>query len=216
MTIKTHNTIPIFVIILSFILAFYFYPQMPPLMASHWGMDGLANSYSTKQFALFFIPALLCILYPLFLFLPKTKPYKKSFNEFREYYEVFVSLIFFFLFYVYTLTLIWNLNIYFNMMQFLSPAFAVVYYYAGLLSSKTKRNWFVGIRTPWAYKNDTVWTKTQQFGGSLFKISSVICLLSLIIPKYSIVFILIPVIFSVVAVNVYSYSQAKVFKKGSK
>ncbi|MDD5464318.1 MAG: SdpI family protein [Candidatus Moranbacteria bacterium] len=207
------RAIPLFVIILSFILAIYFYPQMPPLMASHWGLNGLADGYSTKQFALFLIPAALTILYPFFLLLPSSGPYKKNFHEFSDYYDVFVSLVFFFLFYLYVLTLIWNLNIYFNMLQFLSPAFSIVFYYAGLLSSKTKRNWFVGIRTPWAYKSDIVWQKTQTFGGNMFKISSVICLFSLILPKLSAVLIIVPIIFSAIAVNVYSYSEAQKHQK---
>lgn len=210
------NAIPLFVIILSFILAIYFYPQMPALMASHWGFNGLADGYATKQFALFLIPVTLSILYPIFLLLPNVNPYKKNFHEYSDYYDVFVSLIFFFLFYVYVLTLLWNLNLYFNMLQFLSPSFSIVFYYAGLLSTKTKRNWFVGIRTPWAYKNDVVWQKTQTFGGSLLKISSVFCLLSLIVPSLSIVFILVPVLFSVLAVNVYSYFEAQKHQKSSK
>lgn len=216
MTIKTQEAIPIFVIILSFILGAYVYPYMPSLMATHWGIDNLANGYSSKLFGIFLIPVMLLILYPFFLLLPKYQPYKKNFDEFRQYYNIFVSLVFFFLFYVYILILIWNIDIYFNMLQFLAPAFSVLLYYAGVLSSKTKRNWFVGIRTPWAYKNETVWENTQKFGASMFKISAFICLFSFIIPDLSIVFILAPIIFSAIAVNVYSYFEAKNYKKISK
>lgn len=212
MIIKTKNAIPVFVIILSFVLAVYFYPRMPFLMASHWGIDGQVNGFSSKLSALFLLPILSLILYPVFLFLPKSEPYKKSFNQFRKYYDIFVSIIFLFLFYIYALTLAWNLNIRFNMVQFLIPAFSVIFYYAGFLSSKTKKNWFVGIRTPWAYKNDTVWAKTQKFGGNLFKISALICLFGLIIPKYAFILVMAPLMFSVVLVSVYSYLEAKKYK----
>lgn len=213
MIIKTQEAIPIFVIILSFIFAGYAYPYMPALMATHWGVDNIVNGYASKQLALFLIPITLLVLYPFFLLLPKYAPYKKNFHEFRQYYNIFVTLIFFFLFYLYILILVWNVEIYFNMLQFLAPAFSIILYYAGLLSSKTKMNWFVGIRTPWAYKNELVWQKTQNFGANMFKISAVICLFSLIIPSLSAVFILVPIIFSVIAVNVYSFLEAKTHKK---
>lgn len=215
MIIKTQEAIPIFVIILAFILATYCYPHMPSLMATHWDINNLVNSYSSKQFALFLLPVLLLVLYPFFLFLPKSAPYKKSFKEFQQFYNVFVTLIFLFLFYVYVLTLIWNINIHFNMLQFIAPALAVILYYAGILSIKTKRNWFVGVRTPWAYKNDLVWKKTQNFGGNTFKISAIFCLFSLFFSDLSIVFILVPIIFSALAINVYSYLEAQKNQKAS-
>ncbi|MFU2158093.1 MAG: SdpI family protein [Caldisericum sp.] len=43
---------------------------------------------------------------------------------------------------------------------------------------KAKRNWFIGIRTPWILSPDTVWEKTHKQGGItnkgalLFKIFS--------------------------------------------
>lgn len=185
---------------------------MPILMASHWGIEGLVDGYSSKLFALFFIPCLLLVMYPLFSFLPKVEPYKKNFKEFERYYNIFISLFFCFLLYVYILIIIWNLNIQFNMLQFLSPAFAVILYYAGLLSSKTKMNWFVGIRTPWAYKNKNVWQKTQDFGGKMFKISALICLLSLVLPTLTFYFIFVPIIIIIPLVFIYSYLEAKKYK----
>lgn len=98
------------------------------------------------------------------------------------------------------------------MIQVLSPAFAVLFYYAGILMSHAKQNWFVGIRTPWTMSNELVWNKTHKIGGKLFKLTGLISLLSLILPDLSIFFILVPILFTTVFVFVYSYIEYQKLK----
>jgi len=194
-------------ILISFIVAIYFYPIMPPQMAIHWGINNEANGYSSKAFGLFFMPVLSVFMLLLFVFLPKIDPYKKNFDQFKKYYQNFINLIFAFLFYIYLISLIWNLGITFNIIQILSPAFAAIFYYAGVLMTHAKRNWFVGIRTPWTMSNDLVWEKTHKIGGKLFKATGLISLLSLFFPSLAIYFILIPVLFTSFFVFAYSYIE---------
>lgn len=201
--------LPIILIILSFVVAIYFYPILPPQLATHWGIGGQANGYSSKAFALFFMPVLSFFLFFLFISLPKIDPYKKNFDQFKNYFQNFINLIFTFFFYVYLVTIAWNLGMRFNMIQILSPAFAALFYYAGILMSHAKRNWFVGIRTPWTLSNEIVWDKTHQIGGKLFKAAGLISLLSLIFPNFAIFFILIPTLFTTVFVFAYSYIEFK-------
>lgn len=196
---------PILIIVLFFILGIYFYPSSPSIMATHWGLYGEVNGYSSKFFALFFIPILSVFLYLIFRFLPQTDPYHSHFKEFEKYFDTFINILFVFLFYIYFLTLIWNLFSPFNLTQFLSPAFALLFYYAGILCSVTKRNWFVGIRTPWTMSSDIVWQKTHHLGAKLFKLTAIISLLGLIWPSTSIYFFIYPIIFTTFAVFVYSY-----------
>jgi uncharacterized membrane protein len=200
---------PAVLIIISFFIAIYFYPVFPDQVATHWGIDNQANGYSSKAFGLFFMPVLSVFLFFLFISLPKINPYKKNFDQFKNYFQNFINIVFAFLFYVYLLTIIWNLDFHFNMIQILSPGLAVLFYYAGVLTSHAKRNWFVGIRTPWTMSNELVWNKTHQIGGKLFKLTGLISLLSLIFPNLAIFFILIPVIFVTVFIFVYSYLEYK-------
>lgn len=208
-TKKISIIFPVVLIILSFIVALYFYPIMPSQIATHWGVDNQPNGYSSKAFGLFFMPVLSMFLFFLFINLPKIDPYKKNFNQFKNYFENFINLIFSFLFYIYLISILWNLNFRFNMIQVLSPAFAVLFYYAGVLMAHAKRNWFVGIRTPWTMSNVTVWNKTHKIGAKLFKLVALLSLLSLPFPQYSLFFIVIPVIFVTIFVFAYSYIEFK-------
>jgi len=185
---------PILIILFSFVLAIYFYPHAPLIMVTHWGLYGDANGYSSRFFALFFMPILSVFLYIIFRLLPLTDPYHSHFKEFEKYFDTFINILFVFLFYSYFLTLIWNLVSIFNLIQFLSPGFALLFYYAGVLCSVAKRNWFVGIRTPWTLSSDDVWQKTHQLGATLFKLIALLSLSGIIWPKLAFFFILIPII----------------------
>ena len=65
----------------------------------------------------------------------------------------------------------WNMGVQFNMTQFFVPAIGILFFYIGTILKYTKRNWFVGIRTPWTLSSDVVWEKTHKLGGKLFKIN---------------------------------------------
>ncbi len=44
--------------------------------------------------------------------------------------------------------------------------------------SKVRRNFFIGIRTPWTLADEDVWFRTHRFGGRLMVIAGVLCLLA--------------------------------------
>lgn len=198
---------PVVTIIISVLVSLYLYPYLPDYLATHWGVDGQVNGYSTKLVALFITPLISLFLYLLLIFLPHTTAYRKNFKSFDQYYYLFVSIIFAFLFYIYLLTLFWHLGMRFNMIQALSPGLFMVFFYAGHLSAVSKRNWFVGIRTPWTLKNDLVWEKTNLLGGRIFKIIAVLSLLTFFLPQYSLWFILYPFVIFLPLILVYSYVQ---------
>jgi uncharacterized membrane protein len=198
---------PLFFILLSFAVAIYFYPILPVQLVTHWGANGQVNGYSSKSFGLFFMPVLSIFLFFIFISLPKIDPYKKNFDQFKKYFQNFINIIFAFFFYIYIITIIWNLGISFNIVQALSPGLAILFFYTGVLTSHAKQNWFVGIRTPWTLISEKVWNKTHHVGGNLFKISSLIILLSLFFPNLTLLFTLIPILGVTIFVFVYSYFE---------
>ena len=197
--------IPLVIILLSVCISSYLYPQLPDVLATHWGADGRVNGYSGKLVALFIMPFISTILYLLFLFLPSIDPYKKNFSQFRTHFDNFVIIIITFLFYIYILTLAWHLGYQYSMIRFLTPAFAVLFFYTGTLLSVAKRNWFVGIRTPWTMSSDKVWDQTHQLGAKLFKVSAIISLFGLAFSDLAFYFLIVPLISSTVFIFFYSY-----------
>lgn len=204
---KKSSIIILGIILLSFGVAIYLYPSMPERMASHWGFSGEVNGYTNKFLGLFLMPLISCAMFLLFWTIPKIDPLKANIEKFRKYFDAFVVLIIVFLFYIYFLTIFWNLGFRFNMGQLMAPALGALFYYCGFLIERVKRNYFIGIRTPWTLNSDKVWDKTHKIGGKLFKIAGLIALLGVIFPDKAIFLVIIPVIFAAVFSTVYSYIE---------
>lgn len=203
----------LFLVAASFVVGIYIYPQMPERMASHWGMEGQVDGYLSKFWGVFLLPIIFLVMAILFIIIPRIDPLKNNIQQFRKYFDGFIVLIFLFFLYIYGLTLYWNLGNMFNMIAFMISAIAVLFYYCGILINNSKRNWSIGIKTPWTMSNDIVWDKTHKIGSKLFKISAIICLLGLIWPFSAMWFVLVPILASTLFVFVYSYLE---FKKLSK
>jgi uncharacterized membrane protein len=194
-------------ILASFLLGAYLYPQMPERMASHWGASGSVNGYMPKLWGLFLMPIISIILFLAFLVIPKIDTLKENIAKFRSYFDWFTLLLFGFLFYLYLLTIAWNLGYRFNIIQLMAPAFGLLIYYARVLIENAKQNWFIGIRTPWTLSSEKVWNKTNRQAGKLFKAAGVIAVLGAVFPQYAIALILVPVILAAIYPLVYSYLE---------
>lgn len=201
------------IILLSFAVGIYFYPQMPEQMASHWNAKGEVDGYLPKFWALFLIPLMITGLYGLFKVIPKIDPLRKNILKFKQYYFGLILTIVGFLFYIYLVTIFANLGYQFNMNYLIIPALSVLFFYVGILIKHVKRNWFIGIRTPWTLSSDRVWKKTHDIGSKLFKFYAVFILFSLffqeLLIEYFLWIILVPIISIAVGLFVYSYFEYK-------
>jgi uncharacterized membrane protein len=197
-------------IIAPFILGEIVWNIMPEMMVSHWNAAGVADGFMPKAWTLFLMPAIGLLLAGLFSFLPKIDPYKENVAKFRETYRQVVIGIFVFLFYIYVLTIAWNLGYVFSFTTFLIPALAILFYGLGWALEKTERNWFMGIRTPWTLSSEKVWKKTHQMGSKVFKTLGVLTLAGLLFSSIVLFWIVVGgSILSSLFLCVYSYLEFK-------
>jgi uncharacterized membrane protein len=179
--------------------------MMPDKVASHWNMAGEVNGYMSKFWGLFLLPIMAFFMAGLFLILPKIDPIAKNFDTFRESYNKLIVSIILFLVYVHGLTVVWNLGIKFDLTRFMLPSLGVFFIVLGNSLSHVKRNWFVGIRTPWTLSSDTVWEKTHRLGARLFEMSGILVLFGIFVPEAAFWILIISVILSTITTILYSY-----------
>jgi uncharacterized membrane protein len=191
---------------LSFGIAFYAYPLMPSTLASHWDISGNVNGHMGRDAGVFFMPVMALFLLFLFFALPIVDPMKRNYALFQKEYDGIMAMVIGFIYYVYLLTLAYNLGSRFNLMQALSPAFALLFFYMGVAISRAKQNWFVGIRTPWTLSSERVWDKTHQMGSSMFKAAGIVALLGIVRPELFLLSIAV-VLAAAIATVVYSYVE---------
>ncbi len=200
------------IIALMFISGAYIYPSMPETMATHWDAEGNVNGYSTRAVGVFLMPVLTLGIYLLFKAIPHIAVYRKNIESFKQYYFYLIAGVVIFLAVVQSAMLAANMGYVFDMSYIIMPTIAVLFYGIGIILEKTRRNFFIGIRTPWTLSSDAVWEKTNRIGSKMFRVFGVLAVLSLIVPG-SLLFFIAAVFIGVVYLFVYSYLEYEKEKK---
>jgi uncharacterized membrane protein len=86
------------------------------------------------------------------------------------------------------------------------PAMGILFFFIGYMLRKAKRNFFIGIRTPWTLSSDKVWDETHRVGSVLFMISGAFAFIgSLFGGTLAFWFLFVPIIGSTLITLLYSY-----------
>jgi len=171
---STNNTsiIVLALIAIAVIAGALLWNQLPELMASHWNVNNEVDGYISKFSGVFMMPLVTLGMFALFLVLPNIDPLKANIAQFRGAFNLFIVLITVFMLYVHGLTLVWNLGYQnFEMGGAMMPFMGILFIFIGYMLRQAKRNFFIGIRTPWTLSSDTVWEKTHRLGSVLFILS---------------------------------------------
>ncbi|OGO05207.1 MAG: hypothetical protein A2Y60_01295, partial [Chloroflexi bacterium RBG_13_54_9] len=153
------------IILLSFILGLSFYSQMPERMATHWNAKGQVDGYMSRLWGSFILSLILLPVILLFLAIPRIDPLRANIEKFRRYYDGFIILFSIFMLALQLQVILWNIGIKVSPNVILPIALGLLFYYLGILIENAKRNYFIGIRTPWTLNSDAVWDKTHKVGG---------------------------------------------------
>jgi len=113
-------------------------------------------------------------------------------------------LEFFFILF-YAITLMPNFGISFNFSQLFMLPVSMLFISIGVLMPSFKRNFFVGIRTPWTLADDKVWKKTHKFGGKAFVLAGLAILLSIPFPEASVSVTVVAALAAALGSVVYSF-----------
>jgi len=181
------------------------YPFLPPVIATHFNQAGRVSGTMDSFAGAFLLPLLMLLVLLLFTAIPRIDPLRVNIAQFRRQYDTFVALLMLFFACIQASLIAWNLGVVFDPMYVILPAVGILIFYLGVIMPQTKRNWFIGIRTPWTISSDHVWQKTHELGGTLFKILGVIIVLGVFVPSYAVWIIFIPLVIIVLGLVLYSY-----------
>lgn len=206
---NTRTTIIIVLILLAtaVLAGLLLWNRLPAQMASHWNENDQVDGYMPKFWGVFLMPLVTLGLFLLFLVIPNIDPNKANIAKFRESFNLFIVLFVVFMLYIHGLTLAWSLGYTgFKMSQAMLPAMGLLFILIGSMLRQAKRNWFIGIRTPWTLSSDAVWDKTHRLGSVLFMFSGVLAFIgSFFGGMLAFWFLFVPLIGSTLFLLVYSY-----------
>jgi len=208
-------------IILTIIISIWAYPQLPAIVASHWDFQGQVNGWTSRTVHSILFPSLLAIIYFGFVFMPYIDPKKERYAEFANTYRLLRDAIIFLLFGVFVAATFANLGYNVNIGVVAATLIGFLFITIGNYFGKLKRNWFVGIRTPWSLSSENVWNKTHRFGGRVFIIWGALLILTPWLPyKGAMIILFSGLAMVVVGVYLYSYlafrAEQKIEKENKK
>jgi len=192
-------------IIAAFAIGIAAWPHLPEQVPSHWNAAGQVDGYSGRAVGAFLLPAIMAGLGALLWFLPRIDPLKKNIEKFRAEYDVFIAVFELYFLMLYVVTILIALGVALSMNVAISLGMGLLYIDIGWMVGRARRNFFIGIRTPWTLMNDEVWKKTHALGSKLFIAAGVIAMLGVFFPDQAIWFIVVPSLAAAFATVVYSY-----------
>jgi uncharacterized membrane protein len=207
MTTRSTLIMALVLIAIAAITGLALWDQLPDQMASHWNANDQVDGTASKFWGVFLMPLVASGLLGILLLVPSIDPHKANIEQFRGTFNLFIVLIVAFLLYVHALTIAWNLGYQnFRISSALLPALGLLFIFIGYLLRQAKRNFFIGIRTPWTLSSDAVWNRTHQLGSVLFMISGVVAFLGAWSGGMTaLLMIFVPLMGSTLFLVVYSY-----------
>jgi uncharacterized membrane protein len=201
----------IFLVLAGTIISGYYYPTAPDSFVTRWDGLGQPSGYMRGDVGLFLIPSVMGALVLLFHILPHVDPTKKNTSEIRESFGRFTVIITLFLFLIHLQVISSNMGLAVNPASTMPLLMGALFYFTGDIIGSIKRNWFMGIRTPWTLSSERVWRKTHHLGGMLFKVCGFISVLGVIAPELAVYLMVAPAVISAIYLSIYSYLE---YKKG--
>lgn len=159
------------------------WPQLPGQVPTNWGFDGTV-SYSSRA-TLWMMPGMAAGISLLLQFLPRIDPRRKNYEKFQGAYDISGPLMAGFMLLMTGIILVETFRPgTLNVGRTVTVLVGVLFVVLGCIIGKVKRNWFMGIRTPWAMDDPDVWNKTQRMGGWVFFLSGLVTIpLALLAPE---------------------------------
>ena len=150
------------------------YPQLPNQVPTHWNMQGQANDYSAKWTLFLIGPGLMAGILLLFYFLPWLSPKHWEVDTFQSTYLYIMVVLVSMLAYFTGVSLWVSLGYAANVDRAIVGGICLLFALLGNVMGKVRRNFYIGVRTPWALANERVWNATHRFAAKTFVLGGVI------------------------------------------
>jgi uncharacterized membrane protein len=191
---------------------------LPENVPTHWGVSGQPDRFTSRDALLPILllpPGLLLFLLLLGLVLPWLSPVQFKIEPFAATYYYIFEILTILLAYLHVMILAAYLGWVVTVDRWIIAGLLLMMILLGNVLGKVRRNFWVGVRTPWTLASEVVWTRTHRLAAWLFVLSSLLGLVLLLTSLPSVV-ALIPFLAGSLAPVVYSLILYKSLERQGK
>lgn len=192
------------VVVASFIATAWLYPRLPDRIAVHWGLSGQADGFADKPWAPFIMPLVLLGFTLLMELAPRLSPRSHSLVRSGVAYGATFTATCILLGLAQAFILAVALGYSVSVQTAIPIAVGSFLMVVGNYLSKTSKNFFMGIRTPWTLANDEVWFRTHRLGGRIWVVAGAALIVTALL-GHGMLGLLLAVFVCVLVPTIYSY-----------
>ena len=168
MKFKTSMLLGLIIIGLFFIVTVFVYPSLPDPMPSHWNATGEIDGTMALPWGAFLLPIVTLSSWFLFLVTVYISPKGFRLDKFLPVVGILQLATTLFMLGIGVLVLLSAKGYQINAEYFFGPAMGLLLIVLGNYMSKLRKNFFMGIKTPWTLASDEVWDRTHRLAGKTF------------------------------------------------
>lgn len=201
---KRNDIIALALIAAGFALGAFYYADLPDPMPTHFGPGGKPDDFTALPWGAFIVPLISIGVWGLMRLLPAISPREFSMNRFRGAFDAVILSVVGFLTLVQFILLRTAINPGFDPSMWIQLLVGGILLIVANFMTKTRPNFFFGIRTPWTLASEEVWFRTHRQGAWFLAAIGVVAMVTA--PFGAGLYLLIGlVVFSALWLVVYSY-----------
>ncbi|MCG8370605.1 MAG: SdpI family protein [Proteobacteria bacterium] len=182
------------------------YPDLPDPMPTHWNAAGEADGWMSRPGGTASLIAVPVFMFVLFKLIPVMSPRGFRTESFTGVLNILMTTAVVFGCVIAVGAVRAALGSDFEMSTFIMGAVGLLFMVMGNFLGKVRKNFFIGIRTPWTLASDEVWAKTHRLGGWCFVIAGALIAIAAVTAPgirgmgYIVIgMVLVPVVYSYLA-----------------
>ena len=168
------DIISLLFIVTAIVVAAVLYPSLPEMIPTHWNAQGEVDGYMKKPWGVLILPAMAVFTYIIMKLIPVISPKGFRTDKFSDVIGVLQVTLVGFMSIVAILVLLEARGLNVRINEMIVAGVGLLFVIIGNYLGKVRKNFFIGIRTPWTLASDEVWNRTHRIGGKLFMLSGVI------------------------------------------
>jgi len=183
----------------------YFLPQLPAQVPLHWDLHGRPDAHGSPWMLFAAGPGLMAAMLGVFALLPRLSPKRFEVESFERTYLSLMLIVLVLVGYFFAVALWSGLTQPADMSRAIVAGLCLAAILIGNLLGKVRRNFFIGIRTPWTLASERIWYDTHRHAARVAVIAGLaaLALVFLGAPTWTSVAIIIagfvwPVIYSLI------------------
>lgn len=150
----------------------WLYPSLPDAIPTHWNLHGQIDGWGSKASAAWFGPAAMGILLVVMFLLPLLSPRQFEVQSFRASWNLVILILMVMFGFMHVVMLQAGLHPGLPADRLMISGLCFFLAAVGFMLGKLKRNFWMGIRTPWTLASEEVWVATHTFAAKTVTVTS--------------------------------------------